>query len=83
MRIWIPTDVQAISALVETGSLAAETGFAVTPEWSVLIGENDEEVLEDLRAQNIDSQIVVVAELEASVVNAETGEVSEIGRAHV
>lgn len=79
MRIWIPTDVQAIATLVETGALAATTGFAVTSQWAELQGESDEEVLADLRAQSIESQIVVVADLGATLANAQTGEVSLAG----
>ena len=75
MRIWMPTTPQAISTLVETGVIEASAAFAVTPEWASSMDEQDEEILEELRAHSLDAQIVVVAEVPAEVVDAESGQV--------
>lgn len=79
MRIWMPVTGQAIAGLVQSGSIEVGPAFAVTPAWAAAIGETEEEVLEDIRAQSLTGQVVVVAEVQASVVDAKTGEVSVAG----
>jgi hypothetical protein len=51
----------------------------VTPRWAALIGETDEEILEDYRAQSIDAQVLLVAEVEEPAMDYETGEVFNTG----
>lgn len=79
MRVWIPATPADIATLVEMGSIVIDTGFAVTDQWAALIGETDDEVLEDLRALNVEAQIVIVADVDATVINAESGEVAISG----
>ena len=79
MRVWMPATAADISTLLESGSLMLSAGFTVTPEWSVLIGESDEEVLEDLRALNVEAPVVIVADVDASITDVEAGEVAVNG----
>lgn len=78
MRVWIPVTVQQISEFKDSNVLVALGGYSVTDSWAQTWDEADQEVLEAeiLQVAGIDSRLVVVAECQGDVNNAETGQVS-------
>ena len=78
MRVWIPVSVEQFNEFKVVGVLTANHGYAVTEGWAQTWDESDPEVLEAeiLQVAGIDSRLVVVAECQGDVNNAETGQIS-------
>ena len=83
MRVYLPATKSDINALLLGQNLEGVTGYALLPQWAASQSESDQEVLEgellylaSSSTQKGGRRIVVVAEVPATVLNAELGQVS-------
>ena len=78
MKIWMPCSPHQVAQFVNSGSLSIPSGFAVTPEWTASIDDDDEEFLEDemLFQAGLGQTVVLVAEMNATIQDASAGTVA-------
>ena len=81
MRAWIPATPEHLTSLQSSAQFACEVGFAVTPEWAQSWDETDPEVLEYQILAEVGqrTRLVIVAECQGTVANAELGEIEISG----
>ena len=74
----MPCSPQQLATFAQSGQLELPIGYAITPEWAAVVDDDDEEFLEDAMLDQAGDgvTVVVVAQLEAVVQCAQTGEVS-------
>lgn len=83
MRIYLPATKSDINALLLGQNLEGLTGYALLPQWEASQTETDQEVLEGellylaaSSTQKGDRRIVIVAQTQGTVLNADLGQVS-------
>jgi len=78
MKIWMPCSPHQVAQFVKSGTLSCPSGFAITPEWTAAVDDDDEEFLEDemLFQAGQGQTVVLVAEMNASVQDAKAGVVT-------
>ncbi|MEY4311770.1 MAG: hypothetical protein RLZZ571_540 [Actinomycetota bacterium] len=83
MRIYLPATKSDINALLLGQNLEGLTGYALLPQWEASQTETDQEVLEGellylaaSSTQKGDRRIVIVAQTQGKVLNADLGQVS-------
>ena len=83
VRLYLPVTKSEINALLLGQNLEGLTGFALLPQWEASQSETDQEILEGellylaaSSTQKGDKRIVVVAETQGTVLNADLAQVS-------
>ena len=78
MRVWVPVSIQDFLVFDQTGTLEVSKGYSVTPAFTQEQSEQDEEVLEALilETASLAKPIVLVAEVSATQIAGESGEVT-------
>ena len=83
MRVYLPASKSDINALLLGQNLEGITGYALLPQWAASQPETDQEILEgellyiaSCSTQKGERRIVVVAEVPATVLNADLGQVT-------
>ena len=78
MKIWMPCSPHQVVQFVNAGSLSIPSGFAITPEWTASIDDDDEEYLEDemLFQAGQGQTVVLVAEMNGAIEDASAGTVA-------
>lgn len=73
----MPCELQSVAQLISEGAIELTHGFAITPEWSLTFGDEDEEFLEDqiLEYAGQNSLVVIVANIAAQVTVSDSGKV--------
>jgi hypothetical protein len=83
VRVYLPVTKSDINALLLGQNLEGLTGYALLPQWEASQSETDQEILEGellylaaSSTQKGDKRIVVVAETQGTVLNADLAQVS-------
>lgn len=84
VRVWVPMDAASFAAFTPGAVLTGREGLAVTSGWADVAGETDLDVLEGMRLEGTQAEVVVVVEAAAQVRDEVAGQVVVgAGLAHV
>ena len=78
MRVWIGITKDELVEFEGSATLTTVSGYAVTPAWQEVMGEDELEVLEDEVRELCGTPVVLVAQVEAQVLPGATGAVAVI-----